>query len=300
MTNSPVPDPNFPALLKLLSDESPEIVETARLKLIEMGEGAVPLLEEAARSHEDPKVRVEAKAVVERIRLAQVGSEWKELSAVPDEELDLERGVFLMAKVSYPGLDPESYRRRLDEMADQIRPNLKSASTLKEQLNLVNQFLFKNQGFRGNWNDYFNPENSYINRVLDRKLGIPVTLSVLYLLVCRRLKLPIQGAGIPGHFMVKCNDSKTELFVDAFNEGRFLSRPECVQFIVEAGYPYQPEFLTGIGPREILARILRNLILIYVDRQEETLERTMSRLLDTLYPGGGADEAMEGEPEEES
>jgi len=120
--------------------------------------------------------------------------------------------------------------------------------------------------------------------VLDRKLGIPISLAVLYLLIAKRLEIPIQGAGIPGHFMVKYKDERTELFVDPFNEGRFLSRPECVLFIVEAGYPYQADFLEGVGSREILARMLRNLILIYVDRQEQTLEQTLTRFLDALYP----------------
>ena len=92
---------------------------------------------------------------------------------------------------------------------------------------------------------------------------------------------------IPGHFMIKCEQDgvprEKELYVDAFNEGRFLTRPECVQFIVEAGYPYQPEFMSGVGNREILARMLRNLILIYVDRHETTLEKTLTRFMDLLY-----------------
>ncbi|MBI3332776.1 MAG: hypothetical protein HYZ93_01645 [Candidatus Omnitrophica bacterium] len=176
------------------------------------------------------------------------------------------------------------YRRRLDDLADRIRPRLKSIKDPKRQLSAVNRLLFQDERFRGNWVDYFDPQNSYLNRVLDRKLGIPISLSVLYLLIGRRLKIPIHGAGIPGHFMVKYQDERTELFVDTFNEGRFLSRPQCVQFIVEAGYPYQAEFLEGIGPRDILARMIRNLLLIYVDRHEQTLERTLTWFLEALYP----------------
>ena len=83
--------------------------------------------------------------------------------------------------------------------------------------------------------------------------------------------------------MVKYEDGENELYVDTFNGGRFLTRAECIQFMVEAGYPYQPEFLEKVGPRDILARMLRNLILIYADRHEETLGRTLTRLLDLLY-----------------
>ena len=149
----------------------------------------------------------------------------------------------------------------------------------------MNRVLFRDERFRGNWNDYFDPQNSYLNRVIDRKLGIPISLSVIYLLVAHLVGIPVRGVGVPGHFMLKYQGSDGEVFIDAFNEGRFLTRAECVQFVVEAGYPYQPEFLEGLGSRDILARMLRNLILIYVDRHEPTLEKTLSRFLDFLYAG---------------
>ena len=199
-----------------------------------------------------------------------------------------------MARVHYSDLEPKSYQADLDKMAQAVRPKLKRVSKIVDQLHLLNRYLFEEQSFKGDWNDYFNPQNSYLNRVMDRKLGIPISLSVLYLLLGQRLDLPVQGVGIPGHFMIKAEDRGTELYVDPFNEGRFLSRPECVQFIVEAGYPYQPEFLEGVSSREILARMLRNLILIYIDRKEETLGKTFAHFLDALYPGEGP-EAMEGE-----
>ena len=163
----------------------------------------------------------------------------------------------------------------------------------------MNRTLFRKERFRGNWDNYFDPQNSYLNCVLDRRLGIPISLSVLYLLVARRLKIPVQGVGIPGHFMLKYLDQETELYVDPFNDGRFMSRAECIQSIVEAGYPYQADFMEGVGPREILARMLRNLILIYVDRQEITLERILTRFLNLLYPAQSIeieeDESSEGE-----
>jgi len=280
----PNPENSIQALIRLLAEEDPEIIEVARVKLVELGTQAIPLLEKAAQEDQDPKVRVEAKGVLERIRLAQLSSEWEKAATLPDEKLDLESGAFLLAKVSYPDLDAKPYRERLNELAERARPRMVSTTSSKEKLAVLNKVLFRDEGFRGDWSNYFDPQNSYLNRVMDRKLGIPISLAVLYLLVAQRLKIPIQGAGIPGHFMIKYQDAKTEFFVDAFNEGRFLSRPECVQFIVEAGYPYQTDFLDGVGPREILARMIRNLILIYVDRHEQTLEKTLTRFLDLLYP----------------
>lgn len=293
----PPPDANLLALIKLLADDHPEVVEAARAKLVEMGARVVPFLEQAAASDPDSKVRVEARGVLERIRLEEVTREWKESSSQSDESLDLETGVFLLARVRYPELEVVPCRNQLDEMARQIRLKLRPGTRLTERLVAVNRCLFEGQGFRGNWDDYFDPQNSYLNRVLERKLGIPISLSVLYLLVAQRLKLPLKGVGIPGHFMVKAEEEGTEIYIDPFNGGRFLSRPECVQFIVEAGYPYQPEFLEGVPSREVLARMLRNLILIYVDRHEETLEKAMTRFLDLLYPARPSGAKPEGEVE---
>lgn len=281
--SDPSPDSNVLALIKLLADDHPPVVETARAKLAEMGQAVVSFLEQAAVSDPDSKVRVEARGVLERIRVEAVRREWEKATGLADEKIDLERGAFLVARVCYPDLDPQPYHRRLDELAEKARARLKATVRPKERLGVVSQVLFRDERFRGNWNDYFDPQNSYLNRVLDRRLGIPISLSVLYLLIAKRLKLPLQGVGIPGHFMVKFEDERTEMYIDTFNGGRFLSRPECIQFMVEAGYPYQPEFMEGVGPREVLARMLRNLVLIYVDRHEMTLEKAFTRFMDLLY-----------------
>ncbi len=279
----PSPEANILALVKLLADDHAEVVEAARAKLVELGSPAIPLLEEAVRSNEDSKVRVEAQGVLERIRLEKIRKDWESATNLPDEKIDLEQGALLLAKVCYPEMDAKACHDQLDKLAEKVRPKVTGLEKPREQLKTLSRFLFEDERFRGNWEDYFDPQNSYLNKVLERKLGIPISLSVLYLLIAKRLKLPVAGVGIPGHFMIKYEDPKSEVYVDTFNGGRFLSRPECVQFMVEAGYPYQPEFMEGVGPREILARMLRNLILIYVDRHEPTLEKTLTRFMDLLY-----------------
>ena len=279
----PTPEASLAALVNLLADDHAEVVEAARAKLVELGEKAVAFLQKTADSHEDPKVRVEAKGVLEMIRLAGVGRVWEAAMLPADRDPDLEGSAFLLAKVCYPDLDPKPYQKRLDTLAEKIRSRLKDAEGMEAKLTAVNRVLFRDERFRGNWHDYFDPQNSYLNRVLDRKMGIPISLCVLYLLIARRLELKVDGVGIPGHFMLKCKEAGKEFYIDPFNEGRFLSRAECIQFVVEAGYPYQAEFLEGVGPREILARMLRNLILIYLDRHEPTLEKTLTHFLDLLY-----------------
>ncbi|MCM8811616.1 MAG: transglutaminase-like domain-containing protein [Candidatus Omnitrophica bacterium] len=289
MADDPAFQTNFPALLKLLADDDPNIVASARAKLLEYGEQAIAPLEAALKKEKDPALQKKIEQTIREIRLETVTQEWQGFSSLPDDKLDLEKGVFLLAKVSYPGMDAKGYGRRLDEIAHQVRSRIRPSSRLKTQLGILNDYLFKQQKFKGNWDDYFDPENSFLNRVMDRKLGIPISLSVLYLLIANRLKLPLKGVGIPGHFMLKYEGEGGEVYLDAFNEGRFLTRSECIQFIVEAGYPYQPEFMKGVGDREILARMLRNLILIYIDRQDELMERVFTRFLNHLTPVDDSD-----------
>src|SRR3989338_8056898 len=122
--SKPSPEANIRALVKLLADDPPEVVEVARTKLVEVGAPAIPLLEEAARSHDDPKVRVEAQGVLERLRLDRVRKDWEKATDVPDEKMDLEQGALLLAKVCYPEMDAKRCREQLDKLAEKVRPKV--------------------------------------------------------------------------------------------------------------------------------------------------------------------------------
>lgn len=278
---------NIHALIKLLGDDHPDVVEAARLKLVEMGDTALPFLEKTALSGEDSKTRVEAKQVMEGIRLASLSRDWAANARLSDDKLDLELSVFLLAKVSYPALRFPDYQEQLDRLAAKVRRKIRWLRKPESRLAAMNAVLFDDEKFQGNWGDYFDPQNSYLNAVLDRKVGIPISLSVLVLLIAKRARIPLKGVGIPGHFMVKYQDDQREIYLDPFNGGRMLTRPECVQFILEAGFPYQKKFLEPVSARDILGRMLRNLILIYLDRHEKTLEKTLTRFLDLIYEETG-------------
>ena len=287
------------ALIKLLGDDHLEVVEAARAKLVELGGVAVSFLEKAVLSNEDSKIRVEAKQVIEEIRLDSVRRDWADNARLSDERLDLERSVFLLARVCYPQMRTSEYQTRLDRLAQKIRRKIRWMRKPESRLIAMSDVLFDDEKFQGNWADYFDPQNSYLNSVLDRKMGIPISLSVLYLLLAQRLRIPMKGVGIPGHFMVKYQDEQREIYLDPFNGGRMLTRPECVQFILEAGFPYQAEFMEGIGTRDILGRMLRNLILIYLDRHEQTLEKTLARFLELLYVEAGSTTIDDGSSDED-
>src|SRR2546427_11095820 len=148
---------------------------------------------------------------------------------LPDGAIDLGHASLLIAREEYPDLDVHGYLERLDEMAREIRGRMKGTEGAKSQIAHLNRLLFEEMGFRGNREEYYDPRNSFLNDVLDRRIGIPITLAVLYVAIGERAGLPVRGVGMPGHFLVKYAPATSgEIFIDAFN-GRTLTREECAK-----------------------------------------------------------------------
>ena len=125
------------------------------------------------------------------------------IAKISEQELNLAEAALLIAMDEYPGLDVESYLRQLDELASGVQERLPAQAGLEDTLVTLNQLLFVEQGFSGDTENFDDPRNSFLNEVLDRKLGIPITLSIIYMEVGRRLGLPLKGVSFPGHFLVK-------------------------------------------------------------------------------------------------
>jgi regulator of sirC expression with transglutaminase-like and TPR domain len=133
-------------------------------------------------------------------------------------------------------------------------------------------YLFREQGFTGDESNYYAPENSYLDTVLDRRTGNPISLSTVCLLLARRLRLPMTGIGLPGHFVCRYQSAEEEVYLDAFNRGRLLTRADCIQHLVQTGHGAGDGFLTPATSRRILLRMCSNLHQIYqqIERPAET------------------------------
>ena len=182
----------------------------------------------------------------------------------PEEDLDLGRAALLAAGEEYPSLDVAEHLRRLDEFAEAVRQRAPKGLQSEELAKLLGHYLFEEQGFRGNSADYYNPDNSYFNRVLDTHTGIPITLSLLYLEVARRVGLRCRGVGMPGHFLVGLEGS--EWYFDPFNGGAALTAEDCRQLAEGLFGPrmmWRDEYLTPCTKYEFLFRLLNNLKVVY-------------------------------------
>ena len=190
----------------------------------------------------------------------------------PEEALDLGRAALAIAASEYPRLDTTAYLARIDELAIAVTKHLTGdESGPHRSIAALNYVLFQKCAFRGNRDDYFDAKNSFLNEVIDRRIGIPITLSVLYMEVARRIGLPLLGVGFPGHFLVKYLDDREEIVIDPFNGGD-IRTPDSLQQLLAGLYgkpvALSPQLLDPVTKRQILRRMLNNLKFIYLRQRD--------------------------------
>lgn len=223
---------------------------------------------------------------------------------VAREPIPLARGALLIAKEEYPDLDVEQYLDRLAALAREAEPVVRAGADTVEKVQLLSEFLFVRKGFEGNRDHFSDPRNSFLNEVLERRLGIPITLALVYLEVGRRLGLNLFGVSFPTHFLVKAVDERGELIIDPFNQGMILGLDEIRARLAQIyGQPVevQPAMLKAVGPRQILTRMLRNLKNIHSSASDwpralSALDRILMlepRAVDELIERAGLYERLE-------
>ena len=198
------------------------------------------------------------------------------VTARQDDEIDLATAALLIAAVEYPDLDIDQQLAILDSLAEGAAYRIGQDRDPFHCVNNLSEYLFDEVGFQGNQGDYYDPRNSYLNEVLQRRTGLPITLCLVCLEVGKRLDIPLAGVGLPGHFVLS-HRSQTDLIIDPFRRGILLSEEECAQIlknVLGANVDWDSRYLTPTSNREFIARILRNLKGIYLNRRdhEEALD----------------------------
>lgn len=211
------------------------------------------------------------------------------------DECDLARAALVIARIAYPELDPEPALATLDALAAAVRPRLNPAATPEKRAAVLTHYLFEECGYHGNHDQYYDPRNSFLNDVLERRLGIPITLAVVLLEVGARAGFPLEGVGFPGHFLVRVPNRTGSQLLDPFFGGRPIQHAELLErlraFYSAGGGPVGgnlqralPQALQTIGSLGILSRMLGNLLAIY--RQQESHEQALATVefLLVLWP----------------
>ena len=202
-----------------------------------------------------------------------------------------------LSSIEFPGLDFESSLFRLNHFAEQIRSSLTPQTSGLDFIHRMNEFLFDSLQFRGNESDYYDPRNSCLNAVLSRRLGIPISLSVVYMEIARRLGRPVSGVGLPGHFIVVYEDGNSRYWIDPFHNGRILSFEDCCSLARDTGgvdLRSNPTLLSPVTARQILTRMLTNLKTIYLKGRALDKARQVLDLLIVAYPDDAEEHRLRG------
>jgi regulator of sirC expression with transglutaminase-like and TPR domain len=219
---------------------------------------------------------------------------WQRIAACSGDA-SLAEGALLIAAEEYQDLDIDGYLQRIDSMGATLRRRLRSDISATEALLALNRYVFEELGFSGNADDYYDPRNSYLNDVIDRKLGIPITLAVLYIEIGRRIGLPLHGVSFPSHFLVKCVLREGAIVLDPYARGASLRLEDLQQRLqalindVEVDQTVLNTMLVPARPTDIFARMLRNLRTIHLSKGDRLKALNASNRIINLVPGA-ADE----------
>ena len=206
-----------------------------------------------------------------------------ELAQRPEPLLDLTEASLVIALEEYPWIEVERYLRQIDTWSEAIRERIDGCREIERVIEEINRFLFEQEGFHGEADDYYDPRAAFMNEVLDRHAGLPIALSIVYIEVSRRLGLPTAGVSLPGRFLVKVSSAGGDILIDPFDEGRVLTAVECQRLLDEVyggGVRLREHHLRTYSKREILAKLLSHLKSVYLTHDDlEGALASVDRLL---------------------
>lgn len=205
----------------------------------------------------------------------------------PDHQIDLAKAALYIAQEEYPDLDVEEYLNALDTMATEVEERLPASRYPLRMIQTLNQYLYDDLGFSGNQVNYYDPRNSFLNDVIDRRTGIPITMSLVYLEISKRVGFPMIGIGMPGHFLIRPDFEEVGIYVDVFNHGEILFPEDCrdkLSQMYRQPVELHPSFLVPVDNRRFLGRMLTNLKFIYLNQRQDLKALGIIERLLLLFP----------------
>ncbi|MEX2574795.1 MAG: transglutaminase-like domain-containing protein [Balneolaceae bacterium] len=271
------------SLISLLEDPDPEVQSSVQNRFRELGENAVPLLDQYRTQTSDHNEKTVIRDIIHNITF---GSLYEDFSELLDEGMDnrkqLEKSAFLLARFGNPTLRIEEYQRKLDRFATEIRSDITYHPSDNRQMHILLNYVFSDLQFRGDERRYHDPENAFIDRVLDRRRGLPVMLSLIVIFIARRLDLPFHGVNMPIHFMLVFEGQSEEILIDPLDGGAIVTYDQCYYFLKKNGIKPRPEHLKKADEREIVSRTVRNLMHSYSKKKREDKVRDLQSLLQLI------------------
>ena len=263
------------AIVSLLSDSPPDIADRLRQKLYDLGEKATREIQSAcvdgSRAHR------EVSRVLRRFREPSLDRRFRNLKRDQHGDIALEEGVFTLARFGYPDLNESTYKTRLGYMAFELAPRIAPDDHHIRIIRTLNHYLFDEQGYHAS--NRHDPDDTYFNRVLDRKRGWPITLSAVYLILAQRLELPISGVALPKHYIVKYIHNDQHIYIDPHNRGQILTANECADLI---GEKISEDLFSEASNCFTLFRMMNNLRYTYLNLDDPNRAKELEDLMHIL------------------
>lgn len=274
------------ALVSLLEDEDDEVVSHVETKLMEIGTGIIPFLEQEWESNFNPLIQRRIEDMIHGLQFELVQERllaWKE---TPDN--DLLEGLWLIATYQYPDLDYSDLKIEIEQLYHEIWREFKTDYAPLDQVRIVNNMLFNKLKFRANTKNFHSPANSMINAVLESKKGNPITLCTIYMIIAQKLGMPIYGVNLPNLFILTYQSDGMSFYINAFNRGLIFSKEDIDHYLEHLNIPPQELFYEPCTNEDIILRCLRNLVVSFEklgDYHKSDEIKLILKKLDDQYTG---------------
>jgi regulator of sirC expression with transglutaminase-like and TPR domain len=268
------------SLIYLLEDPDPEVQTGVQNRFRELGENAVPLLDEYRTGSVKDSERETIDNIIYSITYESMLEEY---AAVVEQGIDtpeqLEGALLALSRFGNPTLRPAEVKKKLNQLSSQVGGDIAYTPSMVEKMQIMLQFVFRELRFRGDSNNYHHPDNAFLDRVIERRKGLPIMLGIVVLLLSRRLELPFYGVNMPIHFMLMYETYSQEILIDPFDGGTIVTYDQCCHFLKKNGIEPRPQHLQKTDELSILLRTIRNLIHSYAKRQDEKRVNDLRHLL---------------------
>ncbi len=274
--------PEFSSLIKLIDDENDFIYDNVRERFLSIGKDAVNFLKDYLDS-DNKIIAGRSREISNEINFKFLEKKLRNLSYKNNY---LEEAAFTVASFEYPDIDYDNYKMILDKMATDLKGQIDKRYpgfvNVYDKVKMLNNYFFFEKLFQGNTKDYYEADNSYLNRVIDRRKGNPISLSLIYILLAGKIGIKFSGINIPKHFIIRYKDDIDEFYIDVFNFGVIISKTEALKFLKQFGI-YENDFdklpfLRNAEDKEIIFRIFNNLIKVYESEPNEKKVEQLKKL----------------------
>ena len=268
------------SLIQLMEDPDPFIQQSVQDRFTELGINAVPLLDEFRIETKDQNEKSKIRSIIHQLTFPSLKTDFHEvLEKGVHNRKSLELAVFTLSRFGNPTLRITDFEKQLDHFSTMVEPTIRYRLDERRKMKQLIKFVFEDLNFSGDTEDYHNPANCFIDQVIRRRRGLPISLSMVVMFIARRLEMPFFGINMPIHFMLNYVSEKEEVLIDPYDNGAIVSYDQCYFFLKKNNIEPKPDHFKIATDLEILIRCIRNLIHSYERLEQTTYAEDLKELL---------------------